>query len=328
MNKFIKAIKLIGNPPKLVIRMNENGLHRLFSDKFLLKMKFKYNLGKKLDIDNPKTFNEKLQWLKLYNRKPEYTRMVDKYEAKKYVAEKIGEEYIIPTLGVWDKIDDIDFDSLPDQFVLKCTHDSGGLVICRDKDKLDIERTKKRIAKSLKKNYYWSSREWPYKNVKPRIIAEQYIGVGDCTKDCEPSNSWKLVQNKHGLLDFKFMCFDGVVKALFLDIGVIGRSEGHANEYYRNVYDRSGNILPVRETRENYPGEIRLPETLPKMVEIAEILSAGIPHLRVDLYCLNSGEIKVGELTFYHGSGMSNVFIPQEWDKIFGGWIKLPENVK
>lgn len=320
-----KLVKFLKEPRFRFSILSSRGFYKNMPDEKYVKKAYRLAFGKELDLDNPVTFNEKLQWLKLYNRKPEYSKMVDKYEVKKHIASKIGEEYVIPTFGVWDKIDDIDFDSLPDQFVLKCTHDSGGLVICRDKDKLDIERAKKRIAKSLKKNYYWSSREWPYKNVKPRIIAEQYVGVGDYTKDGEPSNSWKLVQNEHGLLDFKFMCFDGVVKALFLDIGVIGKSEGHANEYYRNVYDRNGNILPVRETRENYPSEICLPETLPKMVEIAEILSVGIPHLRVDLYCLNSGEIKVGELTFYHGSGMSNVFIPKEWDKTFGDWIALPQ---
>ena len=329
MNKIIKAIKLIENPSKLVIRLNENGFHWLFSDRFLLKTMFKYKFGKELDLDNPKTFNEKLQWLKLYNRKPEYTKMVDKYEAKKYVADIVGEEYIIPPLGVWDRFEDIDFDYLPDQFVLKCTHDSGGLIICRDKSKLNIDSAKKRINKCLKRNYYWTSREWPYKNVKPRIIAEQYIDLSENRSiDVDCTSSWRKIQREQGLLDFKFMCFNGKVQALFLDIGVIGKSSGHAEEYYRNVYDRSGALLPVKETRDNYPKEITLPENLSEMIDIAESLSAGVPHLRVDLYCLNSGEIKVGELTFYHGSGMTNVFIPSEWNKKFGDLIELPKKVK
>lgn len=329
MNKFIKAIKLLGDPAKLVVRLNSYGFARLFSDKFFLKCEYKHNYGKELNLDEPKTFNEKLQWLKLYDRKPEYTTMVDKNEVKKYVADLIGEEYIIPTLGVWDRFEDIDFDSLPEKFVLKCTHDSGGLVICKDKASLDIEKAKKRINWYLNRKYFYEHREWPYKNVKPRIIAEQYIDArANQSTYADNSSSWRRIQQEQGLLDFKFMCFNGKVKALFLDIGVIGTSNGHAEEYYRNVYDRDGALLPVKETRENYPKKVELPECLPKMVNIAEVLSRDMPHLRVDLYCLNSGEIKVGELTFYHGSGMSNVFIPQEWDRTFGDWIKLPDKVK
>ena len=157
-------------------------------------------MKKKLNLKDPKTFNEKLQWLKLYDRNPKYTQMVDKHEVKNYVASRIGSEYIIPTLGVWDKFEDIDFDSLPNQFVLKCTHDSGGLVICKNKSDLDIDATKRKINKCLKKNYYWHGREWPYKNLRPRIIAEQYM-EDTSTKE---------------LRDYKFFCFDGEVKALFI----------------------------------------------------------------------------------------------------------------
>ena len=318
---------MLGDPDKLIVRLNENGFHWMFSDRTFLKHLYRYSTKNRLNLKNPTSFNEKLQWLKLYNRKPEYTAMVDKYEVKRYVADKIGEEYIIPTLGVWDKFDDIDFDALPDQFVLKCTHDSGGLVICRDKRKLNKKLIKKKIQKSLKRNYYWHNREWPYKNVKPRIIVEEYLK--DEPTEAEKREDGKIscgeLQQKHGFLDYKFMCFHGEVKALFLDIGVIGDGEGHAEEYYRNVYDREGNLMPVLETRENYPIEVELPSNLNEMVNIAEKLSEGIPHVRVDLYRLSTGQIKFGELTFFHGSGMSNRFIPEEWDTIFGGWITLPE---
>ena len=250
---------------------------RLVPDKMYIALKYKMSMGKFPNLKNPKTFNEKLQWLKLYNRKPEYTTMVDKYEVKKYVADKIGEEYIIPTLGVWDSFDDIDFDKLPDQFVLKCTHDSGGLVICRDKSKLDKEAAKKKIDACLKTNYYWHGREWPYKNVKPRIIAEEYMNIekaSSCETEPKDCVSYCDLQRKNGLLDYKFMCFDGKVRALFLDIGVIGAGTEHAEEYYRNTYDREGNPMPFKETREHYPKPVVLPDNLSDMVAVAEKLSA------------------------------------------------------
>jgi hypothetical protein len=302
-------------------------ISRILPDKLYLSLKYRYIFGSFPDLKNPKKFNEKMQWLKLHDRKPIYTTMVDKYEVKKYVADILGEEYVIPTYGVWDKFEDIDFDALPDQFVLKCTHDSGGLVVCRDKSKLNKEEAKKKINKSLKNNYYFHNREWPYKDVKPRIIAEKFLASSDGTvlDTSKSSVTCEELQKMHGLLDYKFMCCDGVVKAMLLDIGIIGSGTGHAEKYYRNVYDRDGNLLPMRETRENYPIAVELPSNLQKMIEIAEKLSAGFTFLRVDLYSLDNGEIKLGEITFYHGGGMSNVFIPEEWDSIFGSWIKLPE---
>lgn len=320
---------LFSSKKRFLYLANKGAFRSMDDEKYLSKMYYA-RLGKKLDLVNPKTFNEKLQWLKLYDRKPIYTTMVDKYAVKQYIADRIGEEYIIPTLGVWDKFDDIDFDDLPDQFVLKCTHDSGGLAICRDKKNFNRQKAKKKIERSLKKNYYWSGREWPYKDVPPRIIAEEYLE----DKDDSPSKPdvisgirYSDLQKKYGLLDYKFMCFDGKVQALFLDIGVIGASDGHAEQYYRNVYDRNARLLSVKETRENYPVPVILPENLQEMIAVAERLSANIPHLRVDLYRLNDGRIKVGELTFFHGSGLSNIFIPSEWDKTFGDWIHLPKKL-
>ena len=324
----LSSLKMyLRHPTRLLVRIGKNSFLKRMSDEKYLKMLFKDSMGYPLDLENPKTFNEKLQWLKLYDRKPIYTTMVDKYEAKKYVADIIGEEYIIPPLGVWDSFDDIDFDKLPEQFVLKCTHDSGGLVICRDKSKLDMEHARKKIERCLKRNYYWSSREWAYKNVKPRILAEQYL-EGFCPKnelDEENPISCDSLQSRYGLLDYKFMCFNGKVGVLFLDIGVIGKGEGHAVNYYRNVYDRDGNVMPFKETREHYPIPVSLPDNFKEMVDVAEKLSEGIACLRVDLYRLSNGDIKVGELTFFHGGGLSNVFDPPIWDKTLGDWIELPE---
>jgi hypothetical protein len=301
------------------------GRYNKMSDEEYLKKCFKACIGKDLHLDNPQTYNEKLQWLKLYNRNPAYTVMVDKYKVRDYIKETIGEEYLIPLLGVWDKAEDIDFDKLPNQFVLKCTHDSGGLYICRNKSIFDRRQCVEYLNKRLSNNYYKQWREWPYKNVSPKIIAEQYIDVMQNTPlKCGDIMSVEELQCEQGLLDYKFMCFSGRVQALFLDIGVVKGSSKHAENYYRNVYDREFNLLPVKETRENYPLKIKMPDNFNQMVEIAEKLSSGMPHVRVDLYNVK-GRIFFGEFTFFHGSGLSNFFVPKEWDKIFGDWIELPK---
>lgn len=312
---------------KILKRVLDLKIARIISDKVYLQIMYRLSYGKKLNLKNPINYNEKLQWLKLYDRNPLYTILVDKYEVKKYVADKIGNEYIIPTIGIYDKFQDIDFNKLPDKFVIKCTHDSGGLVVCRDKNKLEKKYVQSIVEKSLSSNYFYCGREWPYKNVKPRIIIEEYLCTNnDLNFDKKNLNSLEMVQKKNGLLDYKFMCFDGKVKALFLDIGVIGKGTGHAEKYFRNVYDEKFNLLPILETRENYPSTIEKPRNFEKMVEIAEKLSKGIPHVRVDLYNLN-GHIYFGEMTFFHGSGLSNVFKPEEWNIKFGSYIDL-EKVK
>ncbi|MBQ8529368.1 MAG: glycosyl transferase [Clostridia bacterium] len=272
---------------------------RLLPDKTYLKLAA-YASGLKINLDNPRTYNEKLQWLKLHNRKPEYTRMVDKYEAKRYVAEKIGEEYIIPTLGVWDKFEDIDFDSLPDSFVLKCTHDSGGLVICYDKAKLDLDYAKNKINKSLKQNYYWRGREWPYKNVKPRIIAEKFMVDGE--SEC--------------LTDYKFFCFGGEPKFMY-------RSMDKAKDPRTDFFDMDYNRLDMRMRDPNSDTVPPMPECFEEMKRLSRILSAGIPHLRVDFYEIG-GKIYFGELTFYHCGGFVKIQ-PEEWMTILGDWIDLSE---
>lgn len=282
-----------------------NGLKRmshLLPDKLYISLYYYMKMHKKMNWKNPQTFNEKLQWLKLHNRRPEYTMMVDKFEAKKYVADRIGEEYIIPTLGVWERFEEIDFDRLPDQFVLKCTHDSGGLVICRDKAKLDKDKARKKIESSLRNNYYYSGREWPYKNVKPRIIAEQYM------EDTETAE----------LRDYKIFTFDGVAKALF----IATERASEAEETKFDFFDTEFRHLPFTNGHPNADVQPAKPETFDEMLRLAEKLSTNIPHLRVDFYEVN-GKAYFGELTFSHWSGMVP-FEPAEWDKIFGDWIKLP----
>lgn len=259
-------------------------------------------MKKKLDLTNPKTYNEKLQWLKLYNRKQEYTIMVDKYAVKGYVEKIIGKEYIIPTLGVWEHFDDIDFDKLPDQFVLKCTHDSGGLVICKDKETLDKEKAKKQIEHCLKRRYFLNTREWPYKDVKPQIIAEKYM----------------VDESGYELKDYKFFTFDGKVKAMF-----IATDRGSESETCFDFYDCNFEHLPFKNGHPNAKKKIIKPENFDKMIELAEKLGKDIPHARIDFYNIN-GKIYFGEITFFHWSGLKP-FEPEEWDYKFGSWIQLPE---
>ncbi len=278
-------------------------ISKYFSDKAYLRMIYRGYMGKKLDLKNPKTFNEKLQWLKLYNRNPVYTRMVDKYEAKSFIAEKVGEEYIIPTLGVWDKFDEIDFDRLPAQFVLKCTHDSGGLIICKDKSKLNLKEAKKKITKSLKRNFYHIGREWPYKNVKPRIIAEQYmVDNSGIKEEC--------------LTDYKFFCFDGQPKMVYI-------SQDKAQEPHTDFFDMDFNRLNLRMRDSNSETPPSKPVAFEQMRELATVLSQDIAHIRVDFYYVNN-KIYIGELTFFHNSGFTKIH-PLEWAQRLGDWIKLPE---
>lgn len=272
---------------------------RWIPDRKFLELVFPLITGYKLDLDNPKTYNEKLQWLKLYDRKPEYTKMVDKAEAKKYASTIIGNEHIIPTIAVYDKVEDIDFDVLPNQFVLKCTHDSGGVVICKDKSIFDKKTAIKKLSKGIRKNYYWQNREWPYKNVKPRIIAEKYMTDGD-----------------GGLKDYKFFCFNGEPKLMFL-------LKDRKIDTRLNFYDLDFKKLPFERGYPNFSDVIEKPKGWEEMILLAQKLSKNIPHLRVDFYDIE-GHIYFGELTFSPGSGME-VFKPCEWDDILGGWIELPK---
>ena len=269
-------------------------------DKIYLKMIYKIQLHKDLNLNNPQTFNEKIQWLKLYDRKPEYAKMVDKYEAKKYVSNIIGEEHIIPTIGIYEKFEDINFDKLPNQFVMKCTHDSGGIVICKNKKDLDIKQAKKKINKSLKRNYFYNGREWPYKNVKPRIIIEKYM------KD----------NSKNELIDYKLMCFNGQCKIIFTC------TDRYSNDGLKvTFFDLNWNKLPFER---HYPTDIKIinkPKNLEKMLDFSKKLSKNIPFVRTDFYEINE-MLYFGEMTFFPGSGFEE-FKPEEWDKKIGDMIDL-----
>ena len=271
------------------------------SDERYLKLAFKHRTGYSLNLDNPQTFNEKLQWLKLNDRHPEYTKMVDKATAKEYVAEIVGEKYIIPTIGLWESVDEIDWDSLPTQFVIKCTGDSGGVVVCKDKNKLDIASAKAKLKKGWGRNYCKYNKEYPYENICPRIIAEVYL---------EDESGYELK-------DYKIFCFNGEPKLIEVDFD---RFNGHK----RNVYDLNWNLIDLII---KFPGDksrkIEKPIHFDEMLYVAAQLSKGIPHVRVDLYNVN-GQIYFGELTFFHGSGMEK-FDPIEWDYKLGNLIKLPQ---
>lgn len=278
-NKIIKYVK---NPNNILIYLDNKNVLKL-PDNIYLKLLYKKILNKKLNLKEPQTFNEKLQWLKLNDRKDIYTKMVDKYEVKEYVSEKIGQEYIIPTLGIYDKIEDIDFNKLPNQFVMKCTHDSGSTIICKEKNKFDKEKAKNKINKSLKQNFYKAFREWPYKNVKPRIIVEQYMDDN----------------NVGGLIDYKIYAFNGKCDYL---MACCDRMKGETKFLY---YDREWNFIK----KFSYDGmkygdiiEIPKPKNLDKMFEYATILSKDIPFVRVDFYEIE-GNLYFGELTFYPNAG-------------------------
>lgn len=259
-------------------------------------------MKKRLNLDNPLTFNEKLQWLKLYNRRPEYTKYVDKYEVRSYISEKIGEEYLIPLIGIYNTFNDIDFNKLPNQFVLKCTHDSGGIIICRNKSKLDFKAARKKINKCMRRNYYFYGREWPYKNIKPRIICEKYMG--------DESGS--------DLIDYKFMCFNGKAKCIFVC------SNRNANGTNIDIYDMNWELIPCeREKNRRSNSVIKKPFNFSLMVKFAEILAKDIPFVRVDFYEVK-GKLYFGEITFFPASGFER-FVPDSYDNLFGSWISLDE---
>lgn len=297
-NKIVRGLK---EPRKIFMHLVYKTA-RIWSDETFLKMLFPLRVGYKLNLDNPQTYNEKLQWLKLHNRKPIYTKMVDKVDAKEYVSNIIGKEYIIPTLGVYNNVDEIDFEELPNQFVLKCTHDSGGIVVCKDKSKLNIEVAKEKLRKGCNRSYFYQNREWPYKNVARRIIAEQYM---EDEKTAE-------------LRDYKFFCFDGEVKALF--IASDRMTQGEETKF--DFFDINFNHLPFLNGHPNAKVMPEKPTQFELMKELAAKLSKNIPQVRIDFYEMN-GKVYFGEITFFHWSGMTP-FEPIEWDYKFGEWIKLP----
>ncbi len=294
LNKIVKIIK---NPKKVIIFLSSRGLIK-YDDRKYLEYVYKEHMGKNLNLDNPKTFNEKLQWLKLNNRNNMYTKLVDKYEVREYVSKVIGSNYLIPLLGVFDSYKEIDFDKLPNQFVLKLTHDSGTVIICKDKTKLNRKQTISKLKKGLKRKYFYLYREWPYKNVKPRIIAEKYM------KD----------NNSSVLNDYKFYCFNGEPKMMFI-------ITERGNDPKINFFDMDFNEINLHQGFKKGEKKLEKPKKFDEMIKLARKLSYGIPHVRVDFYIIN-GKVYFGELTFFDSAGLEK-FEPEKYDEILGSYIDL-----
>ncbi|MBR2029266.1 MAG: glycosyl transferase [Oscillospiraceae bacterium] len=294
------------NPWRIANSLARRGWLNGLSDKTYLSLMYRAAFLKKINWKNPRTFSEKLQWLKLNDRKDEYTRMVDKYEAKQFVADCIGKEYVVPVIGgPWENFEEIDFDKLPDQFVLKTTHDCGGVVICKDKQTFDIKSAKEILKKHLQYNYYLHCREWPYKNVQPRIFAEEYLSAES---------------DGLGLKDYKFFTFNGEPKLMYI---ASGRDYARKEEQivYADFFDMEFNHINLRIDHENSPICPSKPANFELMIECARKLAQGTKHLRVDFYEVD-GCLYSGELTFFHCGGLHK-FITEEWDSILGDWINI-----
>lgn len=306
LSKILKGFVILFTKPKIIGIILLGKFSFLFSDKQYLQIMYWLHLGRKLNLKNPKTFNEKLQWLKLYNHKPEYTIMVDKVKAKEYVAKLIGEEHIIPTLGVWDDPDDIDFDALPDQFVLKCNHNSGtGMCICRDKSKLDIEKVKAELRKGLKENYFMRWREWPYKNVPRKILAEKFMVDESGTE----------------LKDYKIFCFNGEPRYCQV---ISDRNTDEKIDFYDMHWKRLVGLVGLvglNDKVHNSEYAIPCPESFEDMKQMASLLAKSIPFSRIDFYEINH-QAYFGEITFFPATGFGN-FNPREWNVKMGDMITL-----
>lgn len=297
---FLKRIlKVIKKPEILFIYILNFRIFRFIQDKNFLKIKYWLKTGKKLDLSNPRTFNEKLQWLKLYDRNPKYKDLVDKCKVRSYISKTIGSKYLIPLIGVYNSFEEINFDKLPNEFVLKPNHTSGNIFICRDKSKIYYNDLKKKVNKWLKKDYYWFHREWCYKNIMHKIICEKYM----------------VDESGEGLKDYKFFCFNGEVKAMFV-------ATNRFVDTRFDFFDLDFNHLPFMQHYPNANIIIKKPKGFEEMIRLAKILSKDIPHIRVDFYDINSN-VYFGELTFFHFSGFEK-FEPEKYDEIFGSWLKLP----
>ena len=297
-----RAKRVIMNPSLLVTHTLNRIVTMIPDDELYIKLMWKLSrLNYPLNLSNPQTFNEKLQWLKLHDRNPKYTIMVDKIRVKEWVASKIGEQHIIPTLGVWESPEDIDFDSLPNQFVLKCNHNSGiGVYVCKDKRSMNKKKVIKDLKKGLQQNYYKEGREWPYKNVKPMVLAEKYM---------EDESGFELK-------DYKVFNFNGEPKIIEIDYD---RFKGHK----RHLYDVDWNKIDATIEFPSDPDRsFEKPKVLDQLLSLAKTLSEGIPHVRTDFYIVRD-RIYFGELTFFHGSGLEHI-TPLDFDKQMGSWLILP----
>ena len=307
MSKIMSKIRtFIENPQYFITSPASKGWLNWVPDSLYLKVLYRVIMGRKLNLKNPKEYNEKLQWLKLNDRKPEYSTMVDKYEVRGYIEDLLGDKYLIPCLGIYDSVDDIDIDALPDRFVLKCTHDSGSVEICKDKSSFDIEGARHRLSQAMKRNYYATYREWPYKYVKPRIIAEGYLeGDGGDLKD------------------YKVMCFNGEAKIIEVHENRFVEGKVHTQTFY----DREWNIVPLTQIETvtvDRPGE--RPRQLDEILRLSELIAKNMYHARIDWY-IEGDKIYFGEITFFDGSGFESFSTP-EMERMLGDMINLPEKWK
>lgn len=302
MSKIVTLRKtLTKNPGRLVRVLGAKGLLNWVPDKVYLKIAFRGETGRKLNLSNPQSYNEKIQWLKLYNRKEEYIQYVDKYEVRSYVSKTIGDQNLIPLIGVFNNVEEINWADLPEKFVIKCTHGSGSNIICSNKSQLDITLCKEKLDKWMKKNWYWFGREWAYKNVKPRIICEQFIETLDGKAPT----------------DYKFMCFNG--KPKYIQVHTDRFGSGYTNDFYDINWNKTGISQGVPNSDMTLPK----PQNLDVMLNIARKLSKKIPYSRIDLYDQN-GAIFFGEITLYPTSGFKN-FSRDEDDYLLGQLIQLPK---
>ena len=296
-NQLRKIKKAIQHPELIPLKLIPG---HLLPDSFYLKCLYKNKTGKKLNLNNPLLYNEKIQWLKLYDRQQKYSNLSDKYEVRDFITHTIGNDYLVHIYGVWNSFDEIPFNELPNEFVLKCTHDSGSIIFCKNKNLFDIPKTRDYFLKILAKNYYWDKREWAYKNIRPRIIAEKLM----------------IDESSFGLKDYKIFCFNGEPKIIQVDFD-------RFTDHKRNFYSLQWEYQPFALKYPTAPQiNIPRPSNLLLMLELAKKLSVGITHVRVDFYSIGN-KIFFGELTFYHGAGFEH-FDPSEWNRIFGDWMILP----
>ncbi len=284
---------------------------KIFPDKLYIRLMFFYRGGGIVNLKNPKGFNEKLQWLKLYDKRSVYVEFTDKYLVKEKVSKIIGKEHVVPLIAVWDEPDEIDFDSLPSKFVIKCNHNSGeGLFVCADKSKVDEIEIRESLRKALKKNYFYDAREWSYKLIKPRIICEELV-----LDDCKNNNTTSLV-------NYNFYCFNAEPKFLYIRVDDV--SSGKKGESLLSFLDLNWNETEFYRTdHKQIPFCVEKPDDFDEMINIVRKLAQGFPFVRVDLYHANNS-ILFSEMTFYPGGGFG-FFRPKEWEEKIGSWITLPE---
>lgn len=301
MTALSKARQYVKHPARIYSFLAMRGFTDFVSDELHVRILFRAFFGYKLDLSNPKTFNEKLQWLKLYDRNREYTVMADKLASKAWASSRIGPQFVVPALASWGSAEEISLDDLPDQFVLKTNHDSGGVIVCRDKASFDLSAAKRVLSKNLSRNYYWYGREWPYKDIKPTVFAERYLPTGE----------------DGDLPDFKVLCFDGIPRFIELH-------RGRASHHTQDWYDCDWNLLDMNQEYAEQSGRsYPKPDCLGEMLRLSGILSSGVPHLRVDWFVVH-GRLYLGELTFFDGSGLTSFDDPSN-DLLIGNYIRLPE---